>query len=71
MYGNFKSLGRAARRGHVAERTTAWGQVLLFRKIKSDKVGASSEQHKRHIAGAMFLNSGLTTNGAKMVRLWY
>lgn len=56
MYGQFRSLGRAARRGHVAEFVTSWGQQILFRPVKSDKQARRSKaQCLRHIKGASWL----------------
>lgn len=54
MYGNFKSISRAARRGHIAEFRTAFGQQVLFRPVKSDKQ-STLNKHRRHIKGAAWL----------------
>lgn len=56
MYGHFKSMGRAARRGHIAEFISSWGEQFLFRPVKSDKLAKRSKvQSLRHIKGASWL----------------
>jgi hypothetical protein len=42
---NFKNLSRAFNRGHIAVIPNGKGGVSLFRKVKSDKVGAGD--HRR------------------------
>lgn len=59
MYGNFKSISRAARRGHIAEFRTSFGEQVLFRPVKSDKQGCTNRHNgggtNRHVKGAAWL----------------
>jgi hypothetical protein len=50
MYGNFKNLKRAIQRGHIMHKENSiHGGISLFRRVKSDKVGAGN--HSRWVKG--------------------
>lgn len=55
MYGNFRNITRAAKRGHLqAKEVNLIGEPRIYRRVKSDKVGAGT--HTRWVKG--FLKFG-------------
>ena len=54
MYGNFRNIGRAFKRGHlqVKDKGIA-GQLTIYRRVKSDKLGAGD--YTRWVKGFMKL----------------
>ena len=50
MYGNFRNINRAARRGHLqVKEVNMIGEPRIYRRVKSNKVGAGT--HTRWVKG--------------------
>lgn len=72
MYGQFKSVSRASRRGHIAVFQGLLNTFYL-RKVKSQKGGKISKNGElilnRYFKGATWLSGAIVTNNQKLTKL--